>query len=63
MISMATELVTTAEAASQIGVDRATLVRWARKGYVEPAYVTPGGQYRWDMDDLRRQLRLRRPRD
>jgi helix-turn-helix protein len=55
----AAELVSTADAARMLGIDRATLSRWARQGLVHPTYTTPGGQYRWDLEDLRRQLKLR----
>jgi excisionase family DNA binding protein len=59
---MAARLVTTAQAAKALGIDRTTLARWANQGLVEPAYRTPGGQFRWDLDDLRRQLKVR-PKD
>ena len=48
--------VTTAVAAHELGLGRNTLSGWARRGLVTPAYVTPGGQNRWDLDDLRQQL-------
>ncbi len=44
-----------------LGVHRGTLARWWANGDVTPSYVTPGGQARWDLDDLRRQLRERPP--
>ena len=46
----------TSEAAEKIGVAASTLKRWEREGTVEPTMRTPGGHYRWDLDDLRRQL-------
>ncbi|MGH3410375.1 MAG: MerR family DNA-binding transcriptional regulator [Streptosporangiaceae bacterium] len=49
---------TTAEAARQIGVGVSTLQRWAAEGIVTPAWRTPGGQARWDVSDLRAQLRM-----
>ncbi|GAB2745064.1 hypothetical protein GCM10027174_18600 [Salinifilum aidingensis] len=52
--------VTTAQAAKAIGVDRRTLQRWASEGAVTPALVTPGGHHRWDVEDLKRQLRAGR---
>ena len=52
-------LVSTDKAAEAIGVDRTTLFRWAKQGYVTPAYTSPGRHMRWDVDDLRRQLRER----
>jgi len=51
----------TSEAAKVLGVHRGTLARWWANGDVTPSYVTPGGQARWDLDDLRRQLRERPP--
>jgi excisionase family DNA binding protein len=54
---MASDYVTTGEAAKAIGVGHMTLLRWMKAGHVTPAAKTPGGQYRWDLDDLRRQLR------
>lgn len=49
--------VTTGEAARALGVGLSTLQRWAHEGLVIPAFRTPGGHFRWDVDDLRRQLR------
>jgi hypothetical protein len=58
------DLVPTGVAAKAIGVDRGTLVRWWQQGVVQPAVVTPGGHARWDVDQLRRDLRdLRQPDD
>lgn len=57
---MADDYVTTGEAAKAIGVSHVTLLRWAKAGKVEPAAKTPGDQYRWDLEDLRRQLRERK---
>jgi len=48
-------------AAKAIGVGLTTLLRWAHAGQVTPAYRTPGGQFRWDLDDLRAQLSIDRP--
>ena len=50
--------VTTRVAAEAIGVGVSTLQRWAAQGLVTPAWRTPGGQARWDVDDLRAQLRM-----
>lgn len=52
--------VSTETAAREIGVAYRTLLRWAKAGTVTPAMYTPGGQYRWDLDDLRRQLAERK---
>lgn len=47
-------LVTTAEAAKQLGV---------ADGLVTPDLITPGGHQRWDVDRLRAQLRELQDRD
>jgi 8-oxo-dGTP pyrophosphatase MutT (NUDIX family) len=49
-------LVGSVAAGKAIGVNPVTLQRWARDEIVKPAWITPGGHYRWDLDDLRRQL-------
>ncbi len=55
-------LLTSGEAADEIGISRASLQRWAREGKVQPVMTTPGGQYRWELTDLRRQLGMQ-PQD
>jgi excisionase family DNA binding protein len=49
-------LVTTGEAARAVGVSPRSLARWAQEGVVMPAWRTPGGHLRWDIDQLRQQL-------
>ena len=46
----------TTEAAEALGVHRTTLARWVRRYGLQPAMETMGGNYLWDLDDLRRQL-------
>jgi 8-oxo-dGTP pyrophosphatase MutT (NUDIX family) len=47
----------TREAAAQLGVSTNSLLRWAKDGLVTPALRTAQrGDYRWDLDDLTRQL-------
>jgi 8-oxo-dGTP diphosphatase len=53
---MAEPYVTSREAARRLGVGLSTLQGWAARGIVRPAWRTPGGQARWDVADLRRQL-------
>ena len=53
---MAARDLTTKQAAEQIGVGVSTLQSWAAKGLVTPKWRTPGGQARWDLADLKRQL-------
>src|SRR5580704_16700782 len=55
---MAKPYVTSAKAAEAVGVGLSTLQAWAARGIVTPAWRTPGGQARWDVDDLRRQLKM-----
>jgi predicted site-specific integrase-resolvase len=56
------ELVTTAQAAKFLGINRTTLGRYARTGILKPTVVLPSGHLRWNLDDLRRQMRnLRQP--
>jgi len=54
--TVAAGYLTTKQAAEKIGVGVSTLQSWAAKGLVTPAWRTPGGQARWDLADLRRQL-------
>jgi 8-oxo-dGTP pyrophosphatase MutT (NUDIX family) len=52
--------VMTGQAADALGVSAVTLQRWAHAGQVKPAYRTPGGHFRWQLDGpggLREQLR------
>jgi excisionase family DNA binding protein len=52
---------TTGEAARALNVNRVTLQRWVHKYGIRPSYVTGGGHFRWDLDDLRIQLSRRQP--
>jgi 8-oxo-dGTP pyrophosphatase MutT (NUDIX family) len=56
LVAMNRREATTAEAAADLGIGVPTLQRWAKARKVRPAFITAGGQYRWDIDDLRRQL-------
>lgn len=53
---MVGKLVTTTDAAREVGVSARSLARWAQEGRVRPTVRTPGGHLRWDVDQLRRQL-------
>jgi DNA-binding transcriptional MerR regulator len=57
------ELVTTSQAARELGISARSLSRWAKDGTLEPDLTTPGGHYRWDVVRLRQQLRELRDRD
>ena len=50
-------LLTTREAADAIGINYTTLQRYVREGRVIPTIRLPGKQMRWDLDDLKGQLR------
>lgn len=56
---MTERYLTTGQAADALGVGRATLRRWVTTYKFKPAMVTAGGHYRWDLDDLRRQVEER----
>ena len=53
---MSRRLVGSGEAAEDSGVTVPTLLRCAHSGIVTPATRTAGGHYRWDLDELHRQL-------
>jgi phage terminase Nu1 subunit (DNA packaging protein) len=53
------ELLNTVEAAKALRVSPATLQRWVTEGVVTPTLRLPGGRFRWDLDDLKRQLAAR----
>jgi len=44
------------QAAAHLGVPVRSLTTWAAQGLVTPAWRTPGGQARWDVAHLERQL-------
>jgi excisionase family DNA binding protein len=53
-------LLTTGEVARELGVSRAAVLSWVRDGKLTPTLTTPGGHHRFDLDDVRRQLREQR---
>lgn len=53
---MAAKLLTTGQAAEQLGIHRRTLAAWWADGKVTPTFTTAGGHARWDLADLRRQI-------
>jgi predicted site-specific integrase-resolvase len=50
-------LVGTGEAATAVGIARSTLWRHIQEGKVTPTLYTAGGHARFDIDDLKEQLR------
>jgi excisionase family DNA binding protein len=57
------KLLTTAEAAAELGISRRTLARYVEQGVLSPALTLPSGHHRWNLDDLQRQLRELRHRN
>ena len=49
-------LLTTTELSRRLNVTAGTVQRWVRTGRIRPTLVTPGGQYRFSLDDVRDQL-------
>ena len=56
-------LLTTSEAAKILGLSRGVLASYVRRGLLKPYLTLPTGHYRWDLDDIRRQLAEMRPAD
>jgi excisionase family DNA binding protein len=48
--------ITTRQVADLAYVDPSTVRRWVEQGKLTPSIVTPGGQYRFNEADVRRQL-------
>jgi DNA-binding transcriptional MerR regulator len=49
-------LVTTPEAARQLGISARTIQRYVQAGLITPDLRLPSGRYRWDVDRLREQI-------
>lgn len=54
---MKRRLLTSSEVAAELGLSRSSIARYATAGYITPEVTTPGGQYRWDLEKVREQLR------
>jgi DNA-binding transcriptional MerR regulator len=50
------ELVTTTEAARQLGISPRTIQRYVAAGWITPDLTLPSGRYRWDVARLREQI-------
>jgi excisionase family DNA binding protein len=60
LIDMGDEgLLTSRDLSRRLGISPRTVARWVREGRLTPEYTTPGGQYRFRWDDVRKQLGLR----
>lgn len=53
---MSEPTIATGQAAKALGISKMTLLRWMHDGHVSPAWVTPNGQFRWNLRDLEHQL-------
>jgi predicted site-specific integrase-resolvase len=56
-------MLNTREAADAIGISPKTLQRYVTEGKVRPTLRLPSGQMRWDLDELKHQLRERGPEE
>lgn len=54
--SRSPRLLTTSQAARELGISSRTLAQYARDGVLRPKLVLPSGHLRWSLDDLMRQL-------
>jgi excisionase family DNA binding protein len=50
-------LLTTGQLAKALNVSRTAILNWADAGLIKPEVRTPGGHYRWVLEDVKRQLR------
>jgi predicted site-specific integrase-resolvase len=57
LVSRPPRMLTTAEAADVIGIHRKTLSKYVADGKVKPTLRLPSGHMRWEVEDLKAQLR------
>lgn len=50
-------LITTSDLARALGVDVSTVRRWVLSSKIKPSLTTPGGHHRFDLSQVREQLR------
>lgn len=48
---------TSGELARELGISPRTVARYVREGLLKPTETTLGGHYRWDVDQVREQIR------
>ena len=53
----------TGDLARELGISTRTVARYVREGLLAPNEVTLGGHYRWDIEDVRQQIRELREGD
>jgi DNA-binding transcriptional MerR regulator len=51
------DLVTTSQLARALGVSLSSIKRYVAAGQITPDLTTPGGHHRWNVENVRRQLR------
>lgn len=56
MTIQATKLFSSPQAAAYLGISNATLHRAVKRGVIQPALVTPGGNLRFSQDELDRYI-------
>lgn len=56
-------LISTPDAAKRLGVSARTLQRYVKRGLLTPSVILANGEYRWDYEQLREQMRDLRRRD
>lgn len=49
-------LLTSSQLAAELGLSRQSIARYAARGWITPELRTPGGQYRWNLDDVKAEM-------
>jgi DNA-binding transcriptional MerR regulator len=52
---------TTPQLAAALGLSLRSVQRYHQDGKIQPEYTTPGGQHRWNLENVLAQLRKFRP--
>ena len=55
------DYLTTPELARALRLSEKSVRRYHRDGKIQPEYTTPGGQHRWNLENVLAQLRQFRP--
>ena len=58
-----TRLLLTSELAEELGVSARLIQQYRQDGILTPTLETPKGHARWDLEDVRQQLRALRNKD
>jgi hypothetical protein len=56
MAGMTDKLLTTGQVAAELGVTRGTILKWMKAGIVTAESETAGGQQRWELATVQRQI-------